>query len=493
MTEIISLRPAIAVFISFFFSILIFLTGNLSSDLRNLWSLLAATIKFSVIASMVPSILEGTVYKITLFQIAPGITLMFRLDSLGAFFGLLSSMLWFITIIYAIGYMENEKELTRFFGFFALCICATMGVAFAGNMFTLFLFYEMLTICTYPLLIHHQTPLALKVGKKYLIYTLTGSAFLLFAIIMTYNLIGTADLDKNGILSAIKDPIILYILFFVYIMGFGIKAVIMPLHSWLPDSMVAPVPVTALLHAVAVVKVGVFGIIRVMFNIFGYVTIKNLELGTIMAYIACFTIIVASIQAIYQDNLKRRLAYSTISQVAYIILGISMLTPSGITGAVMHMAHQAVMKITLFFCAGSIQKKSGKRYISEMAGIGLTQPVTMICFTIAALGMIGTPPLVGFISKWYLGMGAIEADKPFFIGIILISSILNTLYYLPIIYIAFFKKSDNITDTKISEPHWTILFPCTVTAFYSLALGMFSNLPGFPLSLAKTTALNFLK
>ncbi|MBI5417010.1 monovalent cation/H+ antiporter subunit D family protein [Candidatus Poribacteria bacterium] len=493
MSEVESIRPIIVVFISFFFSILIFLTGNLSDDLRSVWSLLAATIKFSVLASMVPAILEGTIFKAVLFQIAPGITLMLRLDAFGAFFGLLSSMLWFISTIYAIGYMEQEKELTRFFGFFALCVCATMGVAFAGNMFTLFLFYEMLTICTYPLLIHDQTPLALKVGKKYLIYTLTGSAFLLFSITMTCHLVGNADLNKNGIFNSIDNPILIQSLFFTYIFGFGIKAVIMPLHSWLPDAMIAPTPVTALLHAVAVVKVGVFGIIRTVFNIFGYSLVKEFNLTIWLAYIASFTIIAASIMAIYQNNLKRRLAYSTISQMSYITMGISLLTASSVTGGIMHMAHQAVMKITLFFCAGSIQKKSGKKYISDMQGIGWSQPITMICFSIAALGMIGMPPLVGFISKWYLGIGSMEADKPFFIFIILLSSLLNAIYYLPIIYIAFFKRAENETKPIVSEPHWTIVLPCIITAFYTIGLGIFSNLPGFPLSLAKIAANNFLK
>ncbi|MBI5208326.1 MAG: monovalent cation/H+ antiporter subunit D family protein [Candidatus Firestonebacteria bacterium] len=493
MPEINSLRPFMVVFVSFFFSILIFLTGNLSGDLRNLWSIIAASIKFIIIVSMIPAILEGTIFKFVLFELAPGITLMFRTDALSAFFGLMSSMLWLITTVYTIGYMKEEKELTRFFGFFALCICSTMGIAFAGNMFTLFLFYEMLTICTYPLLIHDQTPLALKVGRKYLIYTLTGSAFLLFAIIMTYNLSGTIDLNKNGILDKVNNPFLLFILFYTYIIGFGIKGVIMPLHGWLPDSMVAPTPVTALLHSVAVVKVGIFGIIRVIFNIFGYNLVKSLGLTIMLSYFAVFTIIAASVMAMYQNNLKRRLAYSTISQLSYIILGASLLTFSSVTGGIMHIAHQAVMKITLFFCAGSIFKKTGKRYISDMDGIGWQQPVTIGAFSIAALGIIGLPPMVGFITKWYLGMGAIEADKPFFAGVILLSSLLNAIYFLPIIYKAFFKKPLTDEPVKISEPHWTIVIPCVITAFYSIALGVFPNLPGFPLSLAKTAVLNFFK
>ncbi|MBI4651221.1 monovalent cation/H+ antiporter subunit D family protein [Candidatus Desantisbacteria bacterium] len=491
--EVMSLRPIIAVFISFFFAILIFLTGNLSENLRNLWSLLAATIKFTIIATMVPSILEGTIFKSVMFELAPGITLMFRLDALSAFFGLISSMLWLISTIYAIGYMADDKNLTRFFGFFALCICATMGVAFAGNMFTLFLFYEMLTICTYPLLIHDETSLTSKLGRKYLIYTLSGSAFLLYAILMTYNIAGMADLSHNGILGSVTNRSVLYSLFLAYLFGFGIKAVLMPLHGWLPDAMIAPTPVTALLHAVAVVKAGAFGIIRVIFNIFGYATVKDLNLTGALSYFVSFSIIAASVMALYQDNLKRRLAYSTISELAYITLGASMLTLSGVTGGILHLANQAVMKITLFFCAGSIYKKTGKRYISDMEGIGWTQPVTMTCFTIAALGMIGFPPFVGFISKWYIGIAAVEADKPFFAFIILLNSLLNAMYYLPVIYKAFFKKVPADKLVKFSEPHWTIVFPCTVTAFYTIVLGMFPNLPGFPLSLAKTAALNFLK
>ena len=491
MKEVADLRPVIAPCVSLLCAFLIFTTGK-NTFLRRLWSISAATLKFAIVISMLPATLKGTVYVWHLMPFTPGIGLDFRVDALGQFFSLVSSTLWIFTTIYAIGYMEKEHHKVRFFGFFAICVSTTVGIAYASNLFTLFIFYELLTIATYPLVIHEETPEAMKAGRKYLIYTLTGGAFILFAIAMTFYLSGTLTLAKPGILSIKYGTKALSLLFACYIIGFGVKAAIMPLHSWLPSAMVAPTPVTALLHAVAVVKAGAFGILRVIYNVFGASLVAKLGVGTILAYVAAFTIIAASVMAIIQTNLKKRLAYSTVSQLSYIVLGAALLSPAAATAAIVHIANQAFEKITMFFVAGSIERTTGKRDISEMVGIGHKMPVTMAAFTIAALGMIGVPLLAGFITKWYLCLGAMQAHKMIFVFVMLASSLLNAAYWLPIIYDAYFREPpDGNTEVKEAKP--TLLYPTIICSLYVVALGTLAEVPGLPLSVAREAVRAVLK
>ena len=485
--EISSIRPLLAPAVSLLCAILVFLTGK-STFWRRFWSLGAATIKFGIILSMLPAALRGTIFFTQLVPFTPGISINFRVDQYGLFFGLVSSTLWVFTTIYAIGYMEREHAKVRFFGFFALCVSASVGIAFAGNLFTLFIFYELLTIATYPLVIHEETPEAMKAGRKYLVYTLTGGTIILLSIAFTFYLTGTLTLSKAGIFS--KDVIaqnsrLLTLLFAAFIVGFGVKAAVMPLHGWLPTAMVAPTPVSALLHAVAVVKAGAFGMSRVIFNVFGLALVKQLGVGIILAYIAAFTIVAGSILALFQDNLKRRLAYSTVSQLSYIVLGAALGTPAAVTGSIIHIANQAFQKITMFFVAGSIQRKTGKTEISQMVGIGHKMPITMATFTVAALGFVGIPLFAGFITKWYLCLGSLEAGTFFFVIIMLVSSLLNAAYWLPIVYAAYFKEPLD-GDMEVNEAHWTMLYPCVICAIYVIALGTFAEIPGLPLSLART-------
>jgi multicomponent Na+:H+ antiporter subunit D len=481
--EVVDIRPILAPVISFACSGLVFVMGR-SVFWRRFWSLSAAATKLIVVMSMLPGTLKGTVYVFKLLDFTPGIGLGFRADALGMFFAVVSSTLWLITTIYAIGYMKPEHAKVRFFGFFALCVSATVGIAFAENLLTLFLFYETLTICTYPLVIHEETPEAMKAGRKYLTYTLLGGAFVLLGSVVTYSLAGTLTLSKPGILSMSSGVTALTWLFVTLVIGFGVKAAIMPLHGWLPSAMVAPTPVSALLHAVAVVKAGAFGLLRVFYNVFGVGVLKQLPVMDWLAWLAVFTILAGSFVAIFQDNFKRRLAYSTISQLSYIILGATLLTPFGATAAIAHIANQAFAKITMFFVAGSIQRTTGKTQVHELAGIGYRMPWTMAAYTVAALSFVGLPLFAGFVSKWYLSLGALESGKWWFALVMIASSLLNAAYWLPIVYLAYFKAPPG-ARLRIEEAEPALLWPTLICAAYVIMLGLTTQVPGLPFSLAQ--------
>ncbi len=481
--EVVDIRPLLAPAISFACSGLVFVYGK-NRLWRNFWSLSAAVIKLGVVMSMLPGALRGDVYVYKLVDFTPGIGLGFRADALGMLFALVSSTLWVLTIIYAIGYMEPEHEKSRFFGFFALSLSCTVGIAFAENLLTMFLFYEALTIATYPLVIHEETPEAFRAGRKYLIHTLTGGAFVLIATIVTFQIAGTLTLSKPGILDASMGTQTLTWLFVALIAGFGVKSAIMPLHGWLPEAMVAPTPVSALLHAVAVVKAGSFGILRTIYNVFGIALLKELGLTNWLAWIAAFTIIAASFIALFQDHLKRRLAYSTISQLSYIVLGASMLNPAAATAAIAHIANQAFAKITMFFVAGAIQRTTGKTHIHEFQGIGYRMPWTMGAFTVAALSFIGVPLFAGFVTKWYLALGTLEAGAWPFLIVLIASSLLNAGYWLPIVYMAYFKVPPG-TKMHVEEARPTLLIPTLICAAYVILLGTTAQVPLMPFSVAR--------
>ncbi|GBE17513.1 Na(+)/H(+) antiporter subunit A [archaeon BMS3Abin16] len=489
-----SIRPALAVLISLIVSVLILATGSRHKNLREFWSIIAATSKFAIVISLMPIILSGKVveYSPKLMALSPAISIVFRVDALGQFYASLSSGLWILTTIYSIGYMRNleEHNQTRYFFAFAVCVAATVGIAYSGNLFTLFIFYELLSIGAYPLVIHHESDEAMRAGRKYLLYVLFGGVMVLGAMTMTYVLAGTLSFGHNGILAGTASPAFLRLLFLTFVLGFGVKSAIMPLHSWLPSAMVAPTPVSALLHAVAVVKAGVFGMTRLIYNIYGVDLMKELGLGFPLAVVASITILMASVYALRQDNLKRRLAYSTISQLSYIILGLALLTPSGATGGILHIANQAVMKITLFFTAGAIYVHTGKKNISEMRGLGKKMPITMTAFAIAAVGMTGFPPTAGFITKWYLAIGALEAGHVIFVLVLLVSAMLNAAYFLPPVYNAFFKDPID-GDSEYDEAPWMMLGPIIITTILVLVLGAFANLPYTPLALAHVAVREF--
>jgi multicomponent Na+:H+ antiporter subunit D len=491
-----SIRPALAPLVSLIIAFMILFTGAKHRNVREFWSIMAATSKFAIVMSLMPLVLAGKVveYSPQLVSLSPAVSLVFRVDALGQFFAGLSSALWIVTTIYSIGYMRNlhEHNQTRYFFAFAVCVAATVGIAYAGNLFTLFIFYEMLSIGAYPLVIHHETDEAMRSGRKYLLYVLFGGVMVLGSMAMTYVLAGTLTLSQTGILSTqMASPNFLRLLFMTFIMGFGVKAAIMPFHSWLPAAMVAPTPVSALLHAVAVVKAGVFGVTRLVYNIYGVDLMQELGLGFPLAIAASVTIIMGSVYALRQDNLKLRLAYSTVSQLSYIVLGVALLTPSGATGGIIHITNQAVMKITLFFTAGAIYVHTGKKKISEMRGIGKKMPITMTCFAIGAIGMTGFPPTAGFITKWFLAVGSLEAGRVIFVLVLLVSAMLNAAYFLPVVYNAFFKEPDD-GDEEYDEAPWMVLGPIIITALLTLILGTFANMPYTPLALAHVAVSEFL-
>ncbi|MCS7163960.1 MAG: monovalent cation/H+ antiporter subunit D family protein [Thermodesulfovibrio sp.] len=478
METIISIKPILAITVSALSAFLIAITGEKLRNLRETWSILASILKFLVVVSMLPDILCGKVIEYYLFKITSELILHFRVDALGLFFAMTASFLWIITSFYSIGYMRglNEHKQTRYFVYFAITLSATMAVAFSANIFTAFVFYEIITIATYPLVAHKETEEAKKGARKYLAYLLSTSvAFQLTAIVFTYCLSGNLYFSKGGLLSSDISSSLLTITFLLYIAGIT-KAAIMPLHSWLPAAMVAPTPVSALLHAVAVVKTGVFMIIRVVFYIFGVDLLKSLNLGTVLAVVASFTIVAASVIALRQDNLKLRLAYSTVSQLSYIVLGAALLSPSALKGSIFHIVAHAFGKITLFFTAGAIYVATRKTKISELDGIGKRMPLTMASFTVGAVSMIGVPPFAGFISKWYLSVGAIESDELFVLVILAISTILNACYFMPIVYAAFMKESKNNEYNGINEAPILVLIPTVLTAVLTLLIFLYPDL-----------------
>jgi multicomponent Na+:H+ antiporter subunit D len=415
---------------------------------------------------------RGSPAAVNLFEVNEFLSVEFRVDPLGLYFGLLVSILWVFTAFYASGYMSHGEYRQRFFVFFTLCLGITLGIAFAGNLFTFYLFYELLTLGTYPLVIHKESSESLAAGKKYLIYSFSGAALVLMAIITTFAISGSINFAPGGIFGRIYPGIEL--LFMAFFIGFGVKAAVVPLHSWLPSAMVAPTPVSALLHAVAVVKSGIFAIIRITYYIFGNEILVKTGINKIALTAASLTILLGSSIALTQKNLKKRLAYSTVSQLSYILLGIFLFSRSGFTGGLMHVVNHAVLKITLFFCAGSILVMTGKSEVSQLKGIGKDMPITMLCFTIASVGLTGIPPTNGFVSKWYLSIGSLETGRVLYIVILLISALLTACYLFPVSVNAFFSQKED--SEKFNEPPGTMLIPIVILTVTGLALGIFPSI-----------------
>ncbi len=461
-----------------------------SPNTREFWTLAAAFIKFSLVFSLLPGALDGRIAEFTIVQIAPGIDLALRADPMGLFFALVASSLWILTSFYSIGYVRgaHEKKQTRYFASFAICLSATIGIAFSANLLTFLIFYEILTLATYPLVVHKETDEAYRSGRMYLIYALTAGVLLIAAIGWTYTMAGTIDFKPGGLLNGIiEDPWTAKILFMLFMAGVGVKAGIMPLHSWLPRAMVAPTPVSALLHAVAVVKSGVFGVIRVVGFVFGPEVMQAFGLNLILAVFAGTTILVASLIALKQDNLKARLAYSTVGHLSYIVLGVALVSVDGFMGGIMHLANHATMKITLFFCAGAIYVNLHKTEISQLNGIGKAMPWTMGMFTIGALGLAGVPPINGFVSKWFLCLGALEADQLIIVGIFVVSGLLNAAYFFPIIHRAFLRKGDE-SLAQHGEAPLLMVVPICIVGVLSLLFGFFPNMLFHFYDLASTVA-----
>lgn len=477
MSTFISIIPLFAVISPAIGAVLIAFTGERRANLREFWSIAAGVVLVGLIACTIPQVLSGGIEKYVLFKVLPGIELAFRVDEFGLLFALGASVLWILTSCYSIGYMRTMQEhaQTRYYACFALALSATIGVAFSANLFTLFVFYEALSLVTYPLVGHKGTDEAKAGARKYLIYLLGAAKLLLVtAIILTYNEAATLEFQKGGIpalrAQISEKPTLIYMIFVLFLFGFA-KNALMPLHSWLPAAMVAPTPVSALLHAVAVVKTGVFSTLRVILFIFGTKAMSELGVDELALGVAAFTIVVGSLLALGQDNLKARLAFSTVSQLAYIILGAALLNESGVMGGIAHITNHAVSKITLFLCAGSIYVSTHKTEISQLSGLAKRMPWTMGAFTLASISIVGIPPTSGFVSKWYLAIGTIQDDHPILLGVLLVSSLLNAAYLGPIVYKAYFEKEPENKE-EVHEVPWMVA-PLVICAAASLLLGIF--------------------
>lgn len=415
----------------------------LSRNRPNVREAVSVLVSTALLLTVVALYLAGTPEAgamITWLEFLPGLSLAFRPEALGSLFALVAGFLWVVTTVYAIGYMRSHRERnqTRFYVFFAVSIGAVMGVAFADNLFTLYVFYEVLTLSTYPLVTHAGTEKARRGGRVYLGLLLGSSiVFFLPALATTLAVAGTLDFTPGGVFGEEVPVPVLSVLLLLFVLGIG-KAAIMPVHRWLPAAMVAPTPVSALLHAVAVVKAGVFTLLKVCVYIFGLDTLQALPFTDVLLYLAGFSVLAASLVAMRQDNLKARLAYSTVSQLGYISLGALMATAAGVTGSALHIVMHAFGKITLFFCAGAILVGAHQSEISRMAGLGRRMPVTMGAFLVASLCIIGLPPTGGTWSKWYLLMATVEAAQWPLMALLMLSSLLNIAYLLPIPLRGFF-------------------------------------------------------
>ncbi|HJR76773.1 MAG TPA: monovalent cation/H+ antiporter subunit D family protein [Nitrospiraceae bacterium] len=481
--EIESVAPVLAVAVSLVGSALIVLT-RAWPNIREGCSVVAGLLKFVIVLTMVPAILDGKTIRYTLLSLAPGIPILdFRVDALGLLFAATASFLWILTTFYSIGYMRSLREhaQTRYYFCFALTMSATLGVAFSSNLVTLYIFYELISFSTYPLVAHKETDEAFDKGNKYVFYLLMTSKGLLLASFMTYALTGSLDFKPNGMFSPGTNPTLVTITYFLFLIGIG-KAAIMPFHAWLPAAMVAPTPVSALLHAVAVVNTGIFCILRIMFHVFGVDLMKELDLGVITAVIACITIIMGSLYALTRDNLKALLAYSTISQLSYMVLGGALLTPAGMASGIIHIANHALGKITLFLCVGSIYVAAHKTKVSELNGVARQMPFTMVAFTLGALSLIAIPPLGGFITKWYLTLGSIEAGEYPIVAVLIVSTILNACYFIPIVYAAFFRELPPGEKAERKEAPTAMVVPLALTAI-GVLIAFF--MPSMFLDLAK--------
>jgi multicomponent Na+:H+ antiporter subunit D len=482
--------PLLVLATSLVTGVVIFVMGEERETARTVLNIGGALAKLALVGLMLWGAYHGAVYEIR-YPLLPGLDFVLRSDSLALLFVTLSAVLWLFTTVYAIGYLARSPHRRRFFGFFSLCVASTVGIALAGNLITFVFFYEALTLATYPLVVHRGTAKALRAGNIYLAYTLAGGALLLAGTVWLYALLPTVDFAYGGVASAVPEAQhwALVAIFVLLVGGLGVKAGIVPLHSWLPIAMVAPAPVSALLHAVAVVKAGAFGIARVVYDVYGVEFAADLGLLVPLAIVAAATILYGSLMALAQQEVKRRLAFSTVSQVSYILLGIGIFGPLGTIGGIAHLVHQGIMKITLFFCAGNVAETLGLHRIDELDGVGRRMPATMAAFTVAAFGMIGLPGTAGFITKWYLGAGAMQAGMEWVLVLLAVSSLLNAAYFLPIVHAVWFKPpavewKEELPPSRF-ETDLRMLVPPLLTAALTIGAGVAAGLAISPLTWAQ--------
>ncbi|KGM12700.1 complex I subunit 5 family protein [Cellulomonas bogoriensis] len=488
MADASSLLPLLLVLTALVPTVVIFLLPEPREGARRLVNMTGAVVKVVLVVVLLVGVARGADHEWR-HALLPGIDLVLRVDPIPLLFVALSSVLWLTTTVYAIGYLEAGERRSRFFGFFSLCVTATIGIALAGNLVTFLLFYELLTIATYPLVAHQGTGRALRGARAYLAYSVVGGAVLLVGVALLHVLAGPVEFLDYAPLTGLAHthPYLLTAVFVLLVGGLAVKTAIVPLHGWLPRAMVAPAPVSALLHAVAVVKAGAYGIVRVVHDLYGVALVQRLDLLTPLAVVAAVTILYGSVRALSQDDLKRRLAFSTVSQVSYVVLGVTLVSVAGLAGGLVHLVHQGIQKVTLFYCAGLLAKSAGVTKVSQMSGVGRRMPWTMAAFTVAALGMIGVPPTAGFVTKWYIGTGSLEAGQGWVVLVLLASGALNAAYFLPVLARAWFRSPERDGDapapTGLERDPW-LLLPTVATGASVLLVGVLAGSPFSPLGWA---------
>ncbi len=480
--------PVVVVLVSLLAGLAIAVLGEQRQRLRTVLNLSAAVVKLALVLWIALLVAGGVVPEFR-FALVPGFDLVLRADSLSVLFASLSAALWLVTTVYAIAYLQHYANRARFFGYFSICVTATMGIAMAGNLLTFFVFYELLTLATWPLVVHTGSRAALRAGRTYLQFTLGGSALFLIGLIWLYALAGPQDFIAGGSLQLLDLEAVtsMQAIFVLIAIGMGVKAALVPLHAWLPSAMVAPAPVSALLHAVAVVKAGAFGLVRLVEDVYGSALSGALGLSLALAIAASFTIVYGSVLALLQTDLKKRLAYSTVSQVSYIALGIAIGGPLATVGGMVHLVHQGVMKITMFFCAGIFATLLGVTRIVELDGLARRLPWSAAAFSVAALGMIGLPPMAGFVSKWYLGSGAVAMGQTWVVAVLVASTLLNAGYFLPLIARMWFRPAPERWTGGAQPSRWVVaglVAPALATAGLTIAFGVLAGSTYSPLDWA---------
>ena len=473
-----SFLPVWIVMFPMFMTLVIYYVEQHSEKMRNALSVATSVVTFLSVLALYPTIMAGEIIQFSVLELLPNLEISFRVDILSFSLALLSSFIWMLVAIYSLDYMCKEHGCNRYYPVLIITLASCMGIFMAGDLFTLFVFFELMSLISYVLVVHEETIEALRAGYKYLIMTIIGGLALFFGIIITFELGGSVSLGGSTLISEPSN--LAFFAFISFLIGFGMKAGMFPLHVWLPDAHpVAPSPASALLSGI-MLKTGAYGLLRVIFHVYGIEFMQETGWTVILAVVAVITILLGSAVAITQEDLKRRLAYSSVGQMGYILLGMSLLTERALIGNIFHIFSHAFMKSTLFLAAGAIILKTGKRSIKDLGGIGRQMPYTMFAFTLAALAMIGIPPFNGFLSKWTLALGAMDANKPFLVLVLLISSLLNGLYYLPIIISAFFglEPGHEHDHVAINEAPYKMLIPIAILAVSTLLFGLLpSNLP----------------
>jgi NADH-quinone oxidoreductase subunit L/multicomponent Na+:H+ antiporter subunit D len=433
-----SVGPLVAVAVPFLVVVPILASGA-RPNVREAWTVAATLLTLGAVAAMVPAAVAGEGPSVAVGHLVAGVPVALEADAAGTLFALLAAGLWVVASVYSVGYVRglDEPDQTRYFAAFAASVGSALGVALAANLLTLFVFYELLTVATYPLVTHHADAESRRSGRKYLAYTLTGGVAILAGTLLVYDAAGTLSFAPGGIEGAVAGPVVGRVALVLLVVGFAVKAAVMPLHGWLPDAMVAPTPVSGLLHAVAVVKSGVFGLARVLLFVFGPDAVRGLGVATPLAAAAAATMVLSGVLALRQDKLKRGLAYSTVSQLSYIVLGLAVLAPTAVFGAFLHLVAHAFMKITLFFVAGALYVETGAQYLSELGGVARRMPATALAFAVGSAGLVGLPGVAGFVSKWYLVLGTLSAGEALFAGAFLVAGLLKLLFLWPIVLRAY--------------------------------------------------------